>query len=342
MPFLLTQKQQNLAIAGFAIFLAAIILYKYIFNNSENFAGPRNIPYTEYHSILDCKYNGNCPILHNPSVVVMDNYGDIDANAGEFALESDVKVTNSGGAISFWNNSGHRHPDYNRGALGLVHPRGQSGDQPHVIGTVHSTNKDDNLVFHLYQFWDYKKNGYSYLYRDTKSYDQSYGSYASFDFLPVELSNGEKEAYDGSKVIIMGKEFVVTLYKLRNSGIYTRARNYPQRRMVPSHMPRQLLRERRYNPNYVDGEYWQLRQYAMLTPIRQLANDELRDDDRYAILFEQDVDRSRGKFNYYVRARNGVDIQIDRENKIYDGETIVIPGKEKFGEYKVQVIDVAF
>lgn len=179
-----------------------------------------------------------------------------------------------------------------------------------LIGYLQSEDTDNNDIYELYEVYDYRRGRPGYAYRDTKSPSNRDSILVNIDFKQYSgdyLNDGDVVNITYRKV-----PFVVKLYKIKQTGLETR---YHER-------------------DYRSG----MHEYALLEPVNPLV--DVDEEDRYFIMYEQEIDPRRSLNNYYIKDRRGIIVELsDRSTKFYDGDTILIPGKEKYGEYAVKELD---
>jgi len=183
-------------------------------------------------------------------------------------------------------------------------------NQDRLIGYLYSQDTQDNEVYKLYEVYDYKRGRPGYAYKNSKDSYQMDEILVNID--PKKYSGDQ--LYDGDVVNITHekKPFVVKLYKIKNTGLQTR---------------------------YTSKDYRSdMYEYALLEPVN--TGNVIDENDKYFILYEQTIDPRRELYNYYIKDKRGILLDItDKPKKIYDGDTLLIPGKEKIGQYKVSEID---
>lgn len=214
----------------------------------------------------------------------------------------------------FGNNNNY-NPYYEAGyGMGFrrgVHPNIYDRNEPKLVGYLYSQDENDNEVYQLYEMHDYKTGRPGYVYRDSKYQDNR-------DSILVKIDQKQyvgDHLYDGDVVNIGldNQPFVVKLYEIKTVGLGTR---YTEQ-------------------NYRD----EMEGYALLKPV-DAGDGALADDDRYYILYRQSLDPRRNRYNYYIKDKRGAILELD-ENKykdLYEGDTVLIPGKERHGEYVLDTV----
>jgi hypothetical protein len=187
-------------------------------------------------------------------------------------------------------------------------------NNPVLYGYLKSEDDMDNELYELYELYDYRRGRNGYAYKDSKYQDNRESMFVSINH---KSYNGDV-LYTGD-VISLGynnKSFVVQEYEYKNRGSGTR-----------------------YKESDIRDE---MEGYGILRPLGDANNhDSVREEDRFFILYRQEVDRRRGTFYYYVKDRRDVLIQFDKKKykDLQNGDTVDIPGKEKYGKYVLSVYD---
>jgi hypothetical protein len=194
------------------------------------------------------------------------------------------------------------HDDY------LSYPQ-QSYNPDRLVGYLYSEAEDNNEVYKLYEVYDHRRGRPGYAYKATKYPNNRDSILVNID--PKTYSGDY--LYDGDTVDITYEKipFTVKMYQIKQTGLGTRYTN----------------------KDYRSG----MHEYALLEPVDPGANVD--EEDRYFILYEQEIDPSRQLNNYYIKDKRGIIIEVSNKEKIYDGDTLLIPGKEKYGEYSVKEMD---
>lgn len=183
-------------------------------------------------------------------------------------------------------------------------------NQDRLIGYLSSEDLTNNDIYHLYEVYDYRRGRPGYAYKDSKSPSNRDSVLINID----PKSYDGDYLYDGDTINITyaNTPFKVHLYTIKRTGLTTR---YPTQ-------------------DYRSGMY----EYALLQPVNAPA--DIEEEDRYYILYEQEIDPRRDQNNYYIKDKRGVIIEVDTNTrKLYDGDTLLIPGKERYGEYRVTELD---
>lgn len=218
----------------------------------------------------------------------------------------------------------HKGDDYNKPTTSITGRRGYSDLFPvlntydgyggynvdRLIGYLYSQDEDDNEVYELYEVYDYRRGRPGYAYKNTKD---SYFRDSILVKIDPKKYNGDY-LDDGEVVNITyaNKPFVVKLYKIKRTGLGTRYRSR----------------------DYRSG----MHEYALLEPVNPPT--DIAEEDKYYVMYEQEIDPRREQYNYYIKDKRGIIIELTkRPTKYYDGDTITIPGKEQYGEYRVQELD---
>lgn len=184
------------------------------------------------------------------------------------------------------------------------------GNEDRLVGYLASEDTTNNDIYKLYEIYDHRTGRPGYAYKATKEPTNRDPVLINID----QKSYSGDYLYNGDIVNITyeKKPYVVTLYSIKSTGIGTR---YPSQ-------------------DYRSG----MQEYALLEPINPgIIVDE---NDKYYILYKQEIDPRRQLNNYYIKDKRGIIIEIDTNNKtLYEGDTVLIPGKEKYGEYSVKELD---
>lgn len=184
-----------------------------------------------------------------------------------------------------------------------------STNEPILVGYLYSQDTQNNDMFNLYKLFDYKRGKYGYAYKESK-YRDDYESILTF-IDPKKYNNSELYTDDVINITEANVPFVVKLYEIKSVGIGTRYKD----------------------KGYRDSMY----EYGILRP-----NDPTQTvnvEDKYFILYRQTLDPRREQYNYYIKDKYGVLLELDNKKSLDDGDTIMIPGKEQYGEYKLKVYD---
>ena len=187
---------------------------------------------------------------------------------------------------------------------------GYHSNPDRVVGYLYSQDTNDNDIYELYEVYDHRRGRPGYAYKTSK---EPYNRDALLVNIDHKSYSGDY-LYDGDVVNITyeNKPYVVKLYTIKSTALGTRYQNM----------------------DYQSG----MREYALLEPVNPMA--VVDDADKFYILYEQELDPSRQLNNYYIKDKRGIIVEIDtKQNKLYDGDTILIPGKERYGEYSLKELD---
>jgi ribosome-associated protein YbcJ (S4-like RNA binding protein) len=182
-------------------------------------------------------------------------------------------------------------------------------NQDRVIGYLSSQDLSDNTVYTLYEVYDHRRGRPGYAYMESKDY---FRDSVLVNIDPKKYSGDY--LYDGDVINITPANvpYVVKLYTIKQTGLSTRG----------------------YTRDYRS----EMQEYALLEPV--VPNPTMTDDDKYFVLYEQEIDPHRQLNNYYIKDKRGIIIEITtKSTKLYDKDTIMIPGKEQYGAYKITVLD---
>jgi hypothetical protein len=162
--------------------------------------------------------------------------------------------------------------------------------------------------------YDHKRGRNGYVYKDSKYENNRESVYVTIDHTSY---NGDT-LYTGDTLSLgyNNKIFIVQEYEYKNRGVGTRYNDLDIR-------------------DAMEG-------YGILRPLSSANNhDVVREEDRFFILYRQEVDRHRGTFYYYIKDKRDVIIQLDKNvyKDLYDGDLVTVPGKEKYGQYTLSVYD---
>jgi len=181
---------------------------------------------------------------------------------------------------------------------------------PKLVGYIYSQDEANNDMFPLYEMYDYKRGRPGYVYRDSK-----YGNDRDAVLVVIDPDNYEGDTLYDDDIVTVGldkKPYIVKLYKIKNVGLGTR---YTER-------------------DYRD----EMQGYGLLKPVNT-EDTVIEDEDRYYILYRQTLDPRRGVYNYYIKDKRGAIIELDDDKykELDDGDMVLIPGKERYGEYQLEV-----
>jgi hypothetical protein len=202
---------------------------------------------------------------------------------------------------------------YNEPAIseGSYDPRSYNEtNQPYLIGYIYSENFEENSVYPLYQIYDYSRGKWSYAYKDSKDNNNQEPIYVLINpktYNDVSLSTG-----DTVKILPNNASYLVKLYDIKTTGLETRY----------------------HNKNYQD----EMETYGLLRPIDD--NILLDQDNKYFVLYRQTIDPRRDVYNYYIKDNKGLIIELPKTKSLENNDKILIPGKEKYGEYKLTVSNI--
>ena len=184
----------------------------------------------------------------------------------------------------------------------------QNTNEPKLIGYIYSQDENNNDTYQLYEMYDYKRGRPGYVYRDSKYQDNRDSVLVVID---PDLYNGDY-LYDGDVINVSfdNQPFIVKLYEIKSVGLGTRYSNKDYR-------------------DEMEG-------YGLLKPVNP-GDGQIEEDDRYYILYRQSLDPRRNRYNYYIKDKRGSLIELDDQKykDLDDGDTLLIPGKERYGEYIV-------
>jgi len=215
----------------------------------------------------------------------------------------------------------HNYLDYKHGNGVMRHGFGNSSkrpsnrvpnvynrNEPNQIGYIYSQDENNNETYKLYEMHDYKRGRPGYVYKDSKYQDNRDAVLVVID---PNLYNGE-ELYDGDVINIglLNEPYVVKLYEIKSVGYGTRYSN----------------------KDYRD----EMQGYGLLRPVDP-GDGQIEEDDRYFILYRQSLDPRRSIYNYYIKDKRGSILELDDQKykDLDDGDTLLIPGKEKLGIYMI-------
>lgn len=188
-------------------------------------------------------------------------------------------------------------------------------NDPKLVGYLYSQDEENNDTFQLYEMHDYKRGRPGYVYKDSKYEDNRN---AILVVIPPEQYNGDT-LFDGDVVNIQynNRPFVVKLYEIKNYGFGTRYESKDFRDEMES--------------------------YGLLTPV-DAGDGEIDKDDQYFILYRQELDSRKDRYNYYIKDKGGSIIELDDYKYEYlsNGDTLSIPGKERYGLYSLELYDTGY
>ena len=275
------------------------------------------VPYTDLHDRVSDLYESDKSVSHpipldDPQYSTYD-YRDpsvISDRNNNINLVGNTHLAHPLRPLSFQKSLDITYPDYTRG-LNNNHSH-MYPSNPVLYGYLTSQDEADNEMYELYELYDYRRGRNGYVYKDSKYDNNRETIYVSID----------PKSYDGDilytgDVVTIGyndKPFVVQEYKFKQGGFGTRHSELDIR-------------------DSMEG-------YGVLRPAAGANNhDTVREEDRFFILYRQEVDRRRSMFYYYVKDKRDVVIQLDKNvyKDLQDGDTVIIPGKEKYGPYTLSV-----
>ena len=193
----------------------------------------------------------------------------------------------------------------------IMKRRYDTTNTPKLVGYISSQNTNNNEVFQLFEMFDYKRGKIGYVYRDTKYQDNRDAILVDID--PKLYNGGSLYTGDVINIGLSKEPYVVHIYRLKDDGYGTRYEN----------------------KNYNDS----MEEYGVLNPVDTTI--QIDDADRYYILYRQELDARKNRYNYYIKDKRGLLIEFDEKYKNLDtGDKVLIPGKEKYGEYVVNVYNL--
>lgn len=281
------------------------------------------VPYTDLHDRVSDMYDSGKSVSHPIPLDVHYEYPNNGTGGDLHGFHTDVSDRNNGINMvgnthishplrpqSFQKSPSVTFPDYTRGLNN--NPAHTYPSNPVLYGYLTSQDELDNELYELYELYDYRRGRNGYVYKDSKYDNNRETIYVSID----HKSYTGDILYTGDVITIgyKNKPFVVQEYKFKQGGFGTRHGELDVR-------------------DSMEG-------YGVLRPTEDANNhDVVREEDRFFILYRQEVDRRRSTFYYYVKDKRDVVIQLDKNvyKDLQDGDTVLIPGKEQYGSYTLSV-----
>lgn len=293
-------------------FTALVIILVVIKISSESF---QRISYTELHDLMENRYDTGDSLTHPlPLPTTIHDHNTLP-HLKTSSFPDRRRPRHPLRPQSFQKPSDISFPEYTRGLN--VNKSHNYPNNPVLYGYLKSHDDLDNEIYELYELYDYRRGRNGYVYKDSKYENNRESIFVAIDH---KSYNGDT-LYTGDTITVgyKNKPFVVQEYDYKNRGFGTR-----------------------YNETDIRDE---MDGYGILRPLGAANNHtDVMEEDRFFILYRQELDRHRGTFYYYVKDKRDVVIQLDKTKykELYEGDLVTIPGKEKYGEYVLSVYNDAW